>query len=194
MQAEGQRHKKSEGCIYLTKGAQSTPDLGRKKGGEGERKGITEPRGKRGKQGRSKTKWSQAGESGDNHSGSGEEEKLLGCSCWEQGEGTEALQQQIQAPSTAIPCWLRPPSWTQSTTVWQREPSKSLLRAEQAQTCANAAGALDKDEREQVSRMSPAVGPQSSSDKASCPHLWGRRARTSSSITAGPHSPTSRGK
>lgn len=55
--AEGQGTKKSKDHIYLAKGAQSAPDLGRKKGGDGERRGIAESRG-RGETGgeRSKTK------------------------------------------------------------------------------------------------------------------------------------------
>lgn len=50
-ESRGARHKKkSKDHIYLAKGAQSAPNLGRKKGGEGERRGIAESRG-RGKTG-----------------------------------------------------------------------------------------------------------------------------------------------
>lgn len=118
---------------------------------------------------------------------SGEEEKLLGCSCWEQGKGTEALQQQIQAQQYHAGFVLKA---QQHGNMSPASICCFCVRAEQ--TCVNTAGVLDEDEREQVSRMSPTVGPQSSRDKASCPHLRGKRARTSSSIAAGPHSPTSR--
>lgn len=44
VRAEAQNHSKDH--IYLGKGAQSAPDLGRKKGGDGERKGIAESWGR----------------------------------------------------------------------------------------------------------------------------------------------------
>lgn len=107
-ESRGARHKKkSKDHIYLTKGAQSAPNLGRKKGGDGERRGIAESQG-RGEMGEEQDQTAMCPES----KGSGREgaqprgdtprgwQHRRPSQLWAQGRASSVPRGQGSAPAT----------------------------------------------------------------------------------------------